>query len=78
MTQPEFLSWVEYYKLFPFDDYHRFHRPAALVASSLGGGGQDAMQERLNWLQPGPPTGYSEADLNTFKALGMPRPPSRG
>lgn len=77
MTQPEFLAWVEFYKLFPFDDYHRYHRPAALTAGAFGGGD---IQARLDWLQPQTHAalGYSEADLNTFKALGMPRPPSRG
>jgi hypothetical protein len=78
MTQPEFLEWVEFYKLYPFDDYHRYFRPAALIAGAFGGNTQDALDARLNWLQPTPTTGYSEADLNTFKALGMPRPPPRG
>ena len=72
---PEYLSWIEFYKLYPFDDYHRFYRPAALIASSFGG----EVQPKLDWLQPEPaPTGqYSSADLATFKALGMPTPPSK-
>lgn len=68
MTQPEFLAWREFYCNFPFDDFHRFHRPAALVAQSMGGGD---MQERLNWLQPDPRNaGMTEADMNTLRAFG--------
>jgi hypothetical protein len=37
MTEDEWLRWIEFYKLQPFDDYHRFARPAALVAHSMSG-----------------------------------------
>ena len=47
MTQPEFLAWLEFYRLFPFDDRHRYHRPAALISTALGGG---ELQARLEWL----------------------------
>jgi hypothetical protein len=72
MTQAEFQAWGEFYRLFPFDDLHRYHRPAALIASRHGG----ALPPLLEWLQPNPsavqvPDGnWSEADLRTFKALG--------
>ena len=71
MTQAEFRSWVEFYELHPFDDFHRFHRPAALVAASMGGG---SVAEKLDWLQPKPQdeTGdLSDADLNTLRAFGL-------
>lgn len=69
MTQAEFQSWIEFYKSYPFDDFHRFYRPAALVAGSLGGGD---LQQRLNWLQPDPSTaGMNDADMNTMKAFGF-------
>ena len=72
MTQPEFLAWVEFYKLYPFDDFHRFYRPAALVAGSFGGGD---MQQRLEWLQPDPAAAdLTLADMNTLKAFGF-KPP---
>lgn len=48
MSQEEFLSWADFYSGWPFDDFHRYHRPAALVAGGLGGGD---MQARLDWLQ---------------------------
>lgn len=78
MTHNEFESWRQFYRLHPFDDLHRYHRPAALVSVSLGGGD---VQARLDWLAPdkavdidASDAGYSQADLNTFKALGI-KPP---
>lgn len=69
MTQSEYIGWQEFYRSFPFDDLHRYHRPAAMVSVSLGGG---KVAERLEWLQPEPiPEGMSLADFNTFKALGF-------
>ena len=69
MTQPEFLEWMEFYRMFPFDDYHRHYRPAAMVARSMGGG---EIQPMLDWLQPDPRNdGLSEADLNTLRAMGF-------
>ena len=68
MPQPEFLAWIEFYKLYPFDDFHRFHRPAALVSASLGGGD---IQQRLDWLQPDPATAeLSDVDISLLKAFG--------
>ncbi len=29
---------MQYYKRNPFDDLHRYHRPAALVSVAMGGG----------------------------------------
>lgn len=69
MTQPEFIAWVEYFRLYPFDDLHRFHRPAALVAQSLGGG---EIHTRLDWLHPDPRNAQlGDADLTTLRALGF-------
>lgn len=71
MSQREFDAWVDFYRQYPFDDHHRFHRPAALVASSFGG----SLQERLDWLSP-PPVDpslatFDEADRRTIAALGV-------
>jgi hypothetical protein len=75
MTENEFSSWVEFYRLAPFDDLHRFHRPAALVARSFSGGD---ISNLLEWLQPKPETkDWTQADLNTFKAMGI-KPPPKG
>jgi hypothetical protein len=76
MEQPEFLTWVEFFKLYPFDDFHRYHRPAALVSTALGGGD---VKPRLDWLQPEPDVdGLSEADRNTLKAFGFTRKGAAG
>lgn len=77
MSQKEFDAWVDYYSEFPFDDYHRHYRPAALIAKSMSGG---EIINLLEWLQPPPKVTdgeYSEADLATFKAFGM-TPPRKG
>lgn len=72
MSRVEFLAWVRYYEMAPFDDFHRFHRPAALVAQSLGGGD---VSKHLDWLQPPPAQPgdehLTEADISTLRALGL-------
>lgn len=69
MTQPEFLTWCEHFRLYPFDDYHRYHRPAALVSVSMSGG---EIQQRLDWLQPDQ-SDMSDADMATLRAFGFTR-----
>ncbi|WP_064746811.1 phage tail assembly protein T [Lysobacter antibioticus] len=77
MTHREFEEWVVFMRLYPFDDFHRFHRPAALVAQAMGGG---SMRDKLEFLQPTPPdpalAGYSSADARTLAAFGI-TPPKR-
>ena len=74
MPQAEFIAWVQFYKLYPFDDFHRFHRPAALVSASMSGD----VKSKLEWLAPEPvPEGYSQAELNSFKAFGITPPPRK-
>lgn len=75
MSQREFDSWVEYYAEFPFDDYHKHYRPAALIARSMAGSEIDGL---LEWLQPIKRVSdgeFSAADMATFKAFGMKPPP---
>lgn len=68
MSQAEFFSWVSFYRLFPFDDLHRFHRPAAMVAQSNCG----EYSKWLEFLAPDPSlVGKSEADANTMRAFQM-------
>jgi len=67
MTQPEFLAWIEFYRLYPFDDMHRHHRPAAIVANAMSGAPLDKL---LDWLAPDPTLSkFSEADLATMRTL---------
>lgn len=80
ITPREFESWVEFYKLFPFDDRHRFHRPAAFVADtvavSMGGSRAQQFAQRMEFLSPEPkltpePGGFSRVDLSIMDALGI-------
>lgn len=78
MPADEFEAWREFYVLYPFDDLHRFHRPAALVSASMvSGDTAQAFRERVKFLQPDPPPPevlsgrYSEADLRTMRAFGV-------
>ena len=72
MSPQEFHAWAEFYKLHPFDDLHRYHRPAAMVSASMGGGD---VSERVDWLENSRrPHEYSSADMNTLKAFGF-KPP---
>lgn len=84
MTMPEFLAWWEFHQMWPIDDLHRIHRPAAVIASSSAGIDPDVP---LAWLErrapagerveldvkkpgPSPEIVYSDADMNTMRALG--------
>lgn len=77
MTPSEFERWAQFYRRWPFDDRHRYHRPAALVAQVMGGGGEEAMAARLQWLQPGEedPTDDEpgNADRDLLRAAGVRR-----
>lgn len=69
ITPAAFQRWVAFYTLFPFDDFHRFHRPAALVATSFAGG---EIGPRLDWLQPDSSTAeLSETDIGLMKLFGV-------
>lgn len=64
MTDDELAVWREFYRLYPFDDLHRYHRPAALVSASMSGGGYE---EKIEFLQP------SHADKPTPKPVELIR-----
>lgn len=69
MTQSELLNWVEFYRAHPFDDLHRYHRPAALVAQTMAGGN---IQDKLDWLHPPHwQADLSTSDTQTLRALGI-------
>lgn len=68
MPQRELQGWREFFVLYPFDDRHRYHIPAAMIAAAWGG----KYEERIEFLSPRPqPAGYSEADARTFAAFGI-------
>jgi hypothetical protein len=61
MPPQEIDEWRAFYVRWPFDDLHRYHRPAALVAACLGGD----FQQHLDLLQP-PPQLITESDPVRF------------
>ena len=57
-----------FFELYPFDDLHRYHRPAALVTSAFGG----KYEDRLAFLAPSPmDPSLTDADRDVSKALGF-------
>lgn len=70
MTQVEFDRWRHFYVQQPFDDVHRFHRPAALVAASFGGD----LKRCLDFLTRPIQTAEEDADEVTLRAFGLGKP----
>lgn len=68
MTQHEFRYWKAFYERHPFDDLHVYHRPAALIAQSMGGGD---FSQKVDLLSNPFIKDYSDADLRTLKAFGL-------
>lgn len=76
MHAREFKAWIRFWEATPFDDEGRYHRPAALLANAMNG---LDIKAALKWLSRDTQPefdGFSEADINTFKALGI-KPPAR-
>jgi len=70
MPQAEFVAWREFYRAYPFDDFHRIHRPAAVIARSAGARG--TTDEILRWLAPDPSLAdATDADISTMRAFGF-------
>lgn len=71
MSAVEFERWAEFYRANPFDDAHRYHRPAALIAARLG----LDLQSSMDFLHPPQlPDGIDAAGLSVMRALGI-KPP---
>lgn len=79
MPHAELVSWREFFVLYPFDDFHRFHRPAALQSASHPGvkSANDVFNSQLMVLAPtNVETGFSDADMSVIKAFGGTPPPT--
>ncbi|MDD3757705.1 MAG: hypothetical protein PHN76_06030 [Advenella sp.] len=76
MSRAEFERWQEFYLQQPFDDLHRYHRPAALMAVKMGGGKFGEYVDLL--VNDSSKPEISDADMNTFAALGMAPPKGWG
>lgn len=69
MSRREFIDWIAFHRQWPFDDAHRYHRPAALIATKIAGGD---VQQLLDWLQPPEvPEEMSDVDLSVLRAFGI-------
>jgi hypothetical protein len=68
MSQREFEEWRDFYMRFPFDDLHRYHRPAALIARSFCGGD---IGPTIEWLVHPFPAGHTAEDSRTLAAFGL-------
>lgn len=70
MSEQEFRRWMQFYRQQPFDDIHRYYRPAVLQASAFGGGDADAMMDFLVNRTDGRQEDVPDADLSVFEAFG--------
>lgn len=77
MSQAEFERWQLFYTEQPFDDLHRYHRPAALLAKASGGREQFSEYVKMLVNDSSKPEA-SDADMNTFAAFGMKPPANWG
>lgn len=67
MSHSEFQCWMEFARHNPFDDLHRYHRPASLLAASKG----YPQQAALDWLHPPRlPDDIDSIGLSVMRALG--------
>lgn len=67
MTIVEFRRWRDFYLDNPFDDHHRYHRPAALVANQMSG---IDFKKALEISENKPEEEMSDVDASIFKILG--------
>lgn len=77
MSRGEFCDWYDRYVAEPFDDAHRFHRPAAWLAFQFNG---VQPRESMKWLTDGTMPAapdvtvagqWSDADRATLATLGF-------
>jgi len=74
MPHSEYENWRKFYLMYPFDDMHRYYRPAALLASINTMQPNRALKETLDWLQPDPMIAHlNGTDRRTLAALGVNR-----
>lgn len=75
MSLAEFHRWQQFYEMQPFDDVHRFYRPAALSAHVAGGGDFGELMDTLLNRQKPQESEQDMAAVNTFRAFGLDVPP---
>ena len=74
MSQSEFNDWQSFYLDSPFDDLHRYHRPAAWVAGNMSGVKiSDSLEFLLNQTKPEPKEGeYTDIDQSVLAIFATP------
>jgi len=74
MPYSEYENWRKFYLIHPFDDFHRYYRPAALLASLHATQQNTALKAALDFLQPNPLAAHlNETDRRTLTAFGLNR-----
>lgn len=68
MSRLEFERWRAFSREAPFDDLHRYHRPAALIARSMSGAD---FSDLIKVLIDKPEAQISDEMRNTLAALGV-------
>lgn len=80
MSRAEFEAWIEFYKKHPFDDAHRYHRPAAWLTMAFNGvqpvKSMVWLTDEIEDMDMPNADGLTGADLSTLRALGL-TPPKR-
>gem|GEM_PF-1123382 len=72
MPYSEYENWRKYYLIYPFDDAHRYYRPAALLASMQATQPDRALKAALEFLQPDPRlANLNEIDRSALAAFGL-------
>lgn len=72
MSREEFERWWHHYQDQPFDDLHRYQRPAAWLAMSMNG---VEPRDSLKWLSGKRLSEASnDSDTTTLAAFGLVRP----
>lgn len=71
MSAAEFDRWCAYYRAQPFDDLHRYQRPAALLAAVNSRAGKPPEYWLDQYLAP---PSVSDVDASIFRAFGLEPP----
>ena len=69
MGAGEFERWRQYYRDMPFDDEHRYYKPATMITAIAGKTGKTA-EHYMGYLRPLRQE-YTDADMSVFKAFGI-------
>jgi len=74
MPYSEYENWRAFYLMYPFDDVHRYYRPAALLASMQATDKRRALNAALDFLQPDPVVSQlNDTDKRTLAAFSLTR-----